>query len=563
MKSIRLFWTLLTVISIFAMISCDPAGNDLTDGDGDKTETGTGKEEDNKEDGKEDEGKEEGEGGNDEGGNTEGEEQEKPKEAQFKIKVYDVSSISATVEVEPVDATAPYYTDILPESDFNQTLKYGFDDYMKWLLESMSKKHGKTTAEVIEMISSHGNDGFIMTTLEPESVYYAVAVGIDETGMTSTDVVYEKFTTLKEEESVNTFTISAHQITTNSAKLKIETDNNDPYIFAIESKGNTEGLTDKELTDYIIQSNMAWGGLDQMTYTGTKIIDHVGMAGWEYEAIAFGYNDGSVTTEVVRLPFKMEEGGDPAACRFEFAQDFDTFEMHLSVTPSDNSVVYVSNIIKKSDLDVLMDIHSALDLALGENLEMMIEELIEDCETRARVMDIIVLMESQQYTLKFEPGTEYVQWAVPVNQDGTLAASFSVSEAFKAPEEEISDAALTVKNYTVYDGSELAVLYPDEFKGAKGYAVVDLIVEPDGQASKWWSYIVMEDLSNRSRETIIKNVQMAPTQPNLIRQLIIAYWGTNTIFGVAQDSEGVYGPLLLQIINLDKNKVTPATQLKF
>lgn len=563
MKSIRLFWTLLTVISIFAMISCDPAGNELTDGNGDKTETGTGKEEDDKEDNKEDEGKEEGEGGNEEGGNTEGEEQEKPKEAQFKIKVYDVSSISATVEVEPVDATAPYYTDILPESDFNQTLQYGFDDYMKWLLESMSKKHGKTTEEVIEMISSHGNDGFIMTTLEPESVYYAVAVGIDETGMTCTDVVYEKFTTLKEEESVNTFTISAPQITTNSAQLKIVTENDDPYIFAIESKGNTDGLTDAELAEFIIQSNMAWGGLEQMTFTGTNIIDHVGMAGWEYEAIAFGYQDGSITTDIVRLPFSMAEGGDPAACTFEFSQEFDTFEMHLSVTPSDNSVVYVSNIIKKSDLDVLMDIHADPDLALGANLEMLIEELIEDCGTRARVMDIIVLMESQQYNLKFEHGTEYVQWAVPVNQDGTLAASFSVSEAFKAPEETISEAALELKNYIVYNGDELAALYPKDFKNAKGCAVVDLTVEPNVQASQWWSYIAMEDLSDRSRETIIKNLQIAPTQPNLTRQLIIAYWGKNTIMGVAQDSEGTYGPLLLHVVNLDKTTTAPASQFSF
>lgn len=102
-----------------------------------------------------------------------------------------------------------------------------------------------------------------------------------------------------------------------------------------------------------------------------------------------------------------------------------------------------------------------------------------------------------------------------------------------------------------------------QFKGAKGCAVVDLTVEPSEEAAQWWSYIAMEDLSDRPRETIIKNLQIAPTQPNLKRQFIIAYWGENTIFGVAQDSEGVYGPLLLQTIYLDENKVTPASQFSF
>lgn len=71
----------------------------------------------------------------------------------------------------------------------------------------------------------------------------------------------------------------------------------------------------------------------------------------------------------------------------------------------------------------------------------------------------------------------------------------------------------------------------------------------------------MEDLTDRSREVIIKNLLQAPTEANLTRQLIPAFWGTNTIMGVAQDSAGAYGPLMLQVIELTKEDATPASEL--
>lgn len=504
----------------------------------------------------------------DQGGTENPPEQEKPEEptetdAPFRLNVYDISSVSATVEVEPADAAMAYYTDIINDADFKEAGRYGFDDYMSWLLESMTQKMQVSRSEVIEMISSYGNDGFIVTTLAPAQKYHAFAVGIDKEGKTTTEVVSIEFTTSEKETSDNTFTVSANGITTHSAEIQVITGNDDPYIFTIESKGNTDGLTDEELAQFIIQSNMAWGGLEQMTYTGNNSVEHAGMAGWEYEAIAFGYHGGSVTTDIVRVPFTMAEGGNPEACTFTFAQEFGTFDMNLSVSPSDNSVVYVSNIIEKSDFDLLMDIHSDPDMAMMENMEAMIEELMEDCGTRARVLDIIALMESQTYNLKFKPGAEYIQWAVPVSQDGTPTASFSISDTFKAPDEVLSKASLTLKDYTVYNGTELAEMYPAEFKSAKGFAVVDLTVEPSEEADQWWSYIAMEDLSDRPRETIIKNLLAAPTEVNLTRQLIVAYWGTNTIMGVAQDINGMYGPLLMHVVNLEKENTTPASQLSF
>ena len=92
---------------------------------------------------------------------------------------------------------------------------------------------------------------------------------------------------------------------------------------------------------------------------------------------------------------------------------------------------------------------------------------------------------------------------------------------------------------------------------------MDLEVEPSASAVQWWSYIALEDLTDRSREVIIKNVLSAPTEQGLTRQLIVAYWGVNTIMGVAQDADGAYGELMLEVIDLKKDGVSPASELVF
>lgn len=482
-----------------------------------------------------------------------------PQKSPFLLKIYDLSSVSVTVEVEPLDQEAAYYTDVINEADFLQAQKYGFDDYMTWFIGSMVEKTGKSKEVVIDMISSYGNDGFILTSLQPENAYYAIAVGIGSDGMTTTDVVYERFETPEAEVSENALALAVDDITPVSAVIKTEVTTEDPYILAVEPANIISGMSDEELADHIIQSNIAWGGLEAITYTGDQSVGWEGKAGWNYVAVAFGYSNGAVTTEVVRKEFRMGESGDPSGCTFTFSQEFDDFQMHLSVAPSDDTVVYVCNYVKTSDLLALIASCGTLDAALQECYNLLTEDLIADLGTRENVIDLISAMQPQTFSVKYEPSTEYYQWAVPVDQEGNPTAAFSRSRPFTTPEEKISDASLKVTSCKYYDGTELAALYP-QFNAAKGFAVVDLVVKPSVLATQWWSYIALEDLTDRSREVIIKNLLNAPTEANLERQLIVSYWGVNTIMGVAQDENGVYGPLLLQVLDLKKEEATPASE---
>ena len=89
-----------------------------------------------------------------------------------------------------------------------------------------------------------------------------------------------------------------------------------------------------------------------------------------------------------------------------------------------------------------------------------------------------------------------------------------------------------------------------------------MTVEASEASENWWSYVALEDLTDRSREVIIKNLLNAPTEACLTRQLVVAYWGVNTIMGIAQDAEGTYGPLLLEVVELTKDGAADASDFQ-
>ncbi len=487
-----------------------------------------------------------------------------PQEAPFKLKVYDIAAVTATVEVEPADPKARYHTDVLKKSDFEQAQTYGFDDYLAWLTSSLVEQTSSPLNEVVDRISSFGNDGFILTTLTPETEYYAFAVGIDDKGKTTTEVVYERFFTTAKKVSQNSFEVEISGITVDGASVMVTPTNDDPYIVAIEPANTVVDLSGEELADYIIQSNMAWGGLEQMTYSGETVVEHLGKADWNYEVIIFGYEMGAVTTPVERIPFRMEQGGDPAACTFTMSHEFDNFKMYLKTEPSDNTVVYVANSIEESDYQTLLAAHNGdQNEAMGEALESLIEELILDLESRARAVEIITLMGSIEYEMNFKPATQYRQWAVAVDEEGNPSADFVLSEPITTPDEVASDVTIELKRFAWYDGAELAKLYPEQFGNLKSYAVVELEVEPSANAVHWWSYVSLEDLTDRPRRTIINNLLMSPAEPDQRRHLIPAFWGVNTIMGVAQDAEGNFGELLLEVVDLTREGATPASEIDF
>lgn len=480
-----------------------------------------------------------------------------PSEAPFTIDVKDVTATMVTVEVTPLDPKAGYYMDVLSEPNYLEAQRSGIDSYLLWMMSDLTEGAGLTMEETMELITSYGNDGFYLTSLKPDMNYYAIAVGINEQGLSTTEVVTMPFRTLPAPQSENQIDVTISGPNEGVYTLDVTTTNDDPYVITTYPKIITEELSNEEIASWVIANNMAWGAIEQITFTGNQTLRESGKPGWEYEVIAFGYSAGLATTPTIRLGYTMPEGGDPAACTFDMNLTFEDFDMIARVTPSDNTVVYVSDVMEEAYYEAIVAQYGSSEEALKANLEAMINSYIVEVGSRAQVLEMITTTGSLRYQMRYKATTEYRQWCVPVGPDGKPTAPFSIGEKFMSPEEVNSTAELKLKSWTCYNGTDLYNLDPEKYKGFKGYAAVAIEVEPSADAVEWISYIALEDLTDRARATIINNLKMAPTEKNLTSQLIACYWGTNTIMGVAKDEAGNYGPLLLEVIELSKENATP------
>lgn len=480
-----------------------------------------------------------------------------PSETPFTIDVKDVTATMVTVEVAPLDTKAGYYMDVLSEANFLEAQKSGIDSYLLWMISNLTEQQGLTLEETLKMITSYGNDGFYLTSLKPDMNYYAIAVGINEQGLSTTEVVSVPFRTLPAPESENQIDVTISGPEEGVFTIDVTTTNDDPYVITSYPSKVTEGFSDEEIAAWVISNNMAWGAIDQITFAGNKTLRESGKSGWTYEVIAFGYSAGLATTPAIRKSYTMPESGDPAACTFDMQLEFEDFDMISTVRPSDNSVVYIHDVMEEAYYQAILAQYGSSEEALKANLEAMISSYIVEVGTRAQVVEMITTMGPLHFDMRYKATTEYRQWSVPVDPDGKPAAPFSIGEKFLSPKEVNSTASLSLKSWTCYNGTDLYNLDPEMYKGFKGFAAVAIEVEPSADAAEWWSYIALDDLTDRARVTIINNLLMAPTEKNLTTQLIACYWGTNTIMGVAKDEYGNYGPLLMEVIELSKETATP------
>lgn len=492
-------------------------------------------------------------------------EPEDPKsDLTFEIELLSVGAVTVDVLVKPSISDVRYYTDVINEEGYRQIMEDDggdIDVYLQWQLNRLVEEYGMTFDGAIRAISSAGEYGYLLGSLKPESVYYAFAVGFDEDGYSTSEVEWVRFETKAKEMSDNEISIEVTGTGEGYADVSVTaTVEEDPYLLCIIPKNISRDMTEDQIIGWVISENssMFAGGLEAITHYG-NYTGREGEAkpGWEYEVVAFGYKDYYATTAVTRVTAKLGEGGDPANCTFQKSIRFDDFTMNISFTPSDNNVVYICDAIKEDYLqDIMASFNCTIEEALLKNLEAMYQTHLPSYPNLGGVVNLVTTNGRINWEVRYEPERTYRLWAVAVNQDGTPAGAFDYSEPVTAPKYEISDVAnLTLTGWQYYRGTDLNALYPDLVpNNMKIYAYVAWEVEPSDGSVEWWSYVYNANLTDYLRPTLIANLLNAPTEPNATVQLAACYYGEATIWGVAKDAEGLYGPIMIQVVDLDKEK---------
>lgn len=452
----------------------------------------------------------------------------------------EVNRAIATISITPSHPGVAYFNNLITREDFE---KYGNDinkaadaviakiieDYAAW---------DYTLAETFEY-----NTDYFATQYEFEAManteYVAFAFKWNEKCERMSEVSYTWFEIGDIPDSENNIEVNISDVTQSTFYVETTTTNLDPYvIFPVKAMEIAKMKTDDAVFKYVLN-----------TYGTSVLVDYIcegnikgtfsGLdAGTEYVVLTFGYEAGKRTTPIISNKVTTAEAGDIDACIYNIEiTNIDDREAHVSIKPSDYSVTYYWNVFE-ADMDedeIKAYIENSYNsLYYGDYWEFSYYELAQGA------------VDSNITHLK--PDTDYKIVIIPMNPDKfEYTGTMREDGEFRTNTAIIADITITAGFEAYYDGDEVYAIEPEYCSSWKGWVVVPISVNIEGNYSHFlytmFSYV--EDLENPevySDDVIIDNLYN-----------VGAYWTpayfrgewdkTIMIAAVAFDAEGNPSPV--------------------
>ena len=224
----------------------------------------------------------------------------------------------------------------------------------------MMEQQEMTREEAVKAITSYGNDAYTARGLEPGAKYWAVAVGIDADGHTTTKPTAEAFTAQTAPESTNTFEIATTAITQTGASITVTPSNSDVYFLDVLSADiQSQVPTGTDYQKYLIDRYFGWGMLDMYLHEGpfTYEAKELNRAG----NIKLRFSDANRDSRPHRSKPKhsrlLKEGSPNVDVNSKCTLS-SVVASKFSTVPSADDVVYIFDLISEEDYQ-----------AFGENIE--------------------------------------------------------------------------------------------------------------------------------------------------------------------------------------------------
>ncbi len=462
----------------------------------------------------------------------------------FRVEVLDITATAARVSVFPTEQKSKYYFDILQANYYNEyNEQFGFQRFIDNTINSLMTANSMTKEDVLSRILSVGDDSYGFTTLKADSEYYAVAMGIDESGMITTKIVAVPFKTEAAKQSDNTFNMQVSGITYNGASYTVTpTNKTDKYVLIPWNKPIVDQLGDKfiehclntrsDIEDYVV-SGVQQGRLDSC------------VPGRDYYLVAFGYEGGLATTALEKVAFTTKIGSNPAECTFTFAVSNIQYDRaDMTVTPSAKHIPFFWNVVEKNyynDLVCRVGATEAMKSVLADTMKPFAADfgnLHDALEMITSYSDVNI--EGTTYGLA--QGTEYIPWAVVIDNEGNAAAEFVMGESFTTKSDIVAECKVTVK------GSWET--------GSDGKAVLISTVTPDSKCAGFYNVIFQGDLSGASRQSLLNNIIRDSYFKNLNPCIFdkCAWNQVVTAVAVGFDTDGNFGEIAMDIFTPKKEQ---------
>ena len=459
----------------------------------------------------------------------------------FTIDILDVTATEARVSIFPADNKTKYYFDLLRAEyyrDYEE--QFGFQRFVDNTIRSLMEANSMTKEQVLERILSAGDDSYGFTSLNADSEYYAVVMGIDNQGFITTSVVSKSFKTLAAKQSDNTFDIKISAISYTGVNYTVTPSNNeDKYVLIPWNRPVVDQLGDKfidhclkarsDIADYIVSGSQS-GKFDSC------------VPGRDYYLVAFGYEGGLATTELSKVPFTTKIGDNPALCNFTFeVKNIQYDRADMVVTPSAKNVPFFWSVVEKKyyeELAAQVDATEAMKSILAETMAPFAADFgnIHDAlEIITSYNDVSV--EGTTYGLT--QGTEYIPWAVVIDNDGNAVAQAVMGASFTTKSDVISECTVTVKgSFTT---------------GSNGKAKLTSTATPDSKCVGYYNVLFQGDLSDSSRQTLLNNlIRMGFKNQREVTFDNCSWNMPVTALAVGYDADGNFGQIAMEVFTPTK-----------
>ena len=353
----------------------------------------------------------------------------------FVLEFDDVSATTFSLHVVPREETDNYFIGLTTRTSFDAL---GSDPAQAAAaFVEMENRRGEVVWSVVDGIYVHRGetrmDAGTFWTIRPKTEYAAIVFGVDGQGALTTDPVCGFVSTTAVAASQNRIGISV----TVDGVVSVTATNGDPYFLDCIEAARLTDIPDDKLAEFIVGS---YGPrIESCIEQGavTRDFSRVLELDTDYYAVAFGYEAGYVTTELVKTAFHTRPDElVPVDCTFEATVGNVTATgARVEVVPSNGEATYFWNVFSADLVRSYRD-GAGLPQMMTESLQAIADALtiqygIEFTLEKAAQTVIVTGTDKYTYTNEFTPDTEYCVLAVGMDRKARQTTDVYVSEAFR------------------------------------------------------------------------------------------------------------------------------------
>lgn len=482
-----------------------------------------------------------------------------PVQDAFDIVVQSVTDTSVVYDIVPSNEHMTWYCNVISKDELDSYVEEA--DFVSSVLGFLRDCAVSSGIAFEDYLASLLNVGSVISgefsSLEPASDMYLYAFGLNEDGICLSDVSKEAFTT---DEAVKdmTFDINYSVDVTRVDIEIIPSEDGRYYLFDAISKDDFMTYADeqdfKDTYQEVIDLVIGFSGktpeeyVHSYCYEGRALIeDREFDAATRYTGFVFEISlEGKLLSYAVTKDFETEEVG-VSDNTFEITVRDITYNSAICRVETSNDDPYIMGWSEASGWKDMDDNEMRDSIIAWDYTRYYISTAGSDEFELDRIL---------------KPETEYMVFAF--GYDGGVATTDLKRIYFTTGKEIVSEVEFVVSYDKYFDGDELLELYPKDFYGAEGKAVLPLSAgaSPEDKAASFIYHVISGDYTDESSmsDDMVKSFLESQGRHEASAAFYLEYDAVNTIIGVAKDIDGNYGKVFRRSITLTRDGVSPAEE---